>query len=191
MQAEASSMLYDRRLWRCALHEMRDGCVTAVCMAFDDTCLLTAASDGTLFVLQNPFSSAMSTEVGSVDIRLPTMAEDAALWAEAEDIDSEAPTLEEEKQAAQRSMHTASATSARNQLEAAVAALRVEQAALVAANDANKVWQQVAQPMLNLDTGMQAPSCCTTRTYCWPSNHNALQVAYLGYMQMRCFWHSE
>lgn len=133
---------------------MHDGRVTAVAMAYDDSCFISAASDGTLLLLTNPLAAEACTSAAELtDIKLPLVSEDAAGQPEAQDIDAASLTLEEAKKAAQRSMQEAAEAAAREQLVAAVKAMREEYAAVVAANSSCRSGERVPQHMLELDTG--------------------------------------
>lgn len=135
---------------------MHDGQVTAVAMAHDDSCLISAASDGTLMLLSNPLAPGNHTAAAAdlADRKLPTMSQDAAGQAEIADSTASSLTLEEAKQAAQRNMQAAAAAAAREQLVAAMEAMRKEYAALVAANNARGPGERVPQHMLEVDAGV-------------------------------------
>lgn len=131
------------RSWQCALHDMHDGRVTGLAMAFDDSCLISAAADGTLLLLHNmlgpPVSAAAAPQEPNAG--LPTVAAMAAAVTAttaagpastaASDALSVPLSLEEAKQAMQRDQQAATAAAARQQLVAAVEVLRQELAALM------------------------------------------------------------
>lgn len=145
------------------MHGMLDARVTALAMAFDDSCFISAASDGSLFMLSNalgpaPPAAAVEEEL---DRQLPSMAADAAATGEqidCADLPPGAQSLEEAKQAEQRDQQAAAAAAAREQLVAAVAAMRREHAALVADNEARPPGQRVPQHMLEVDAGRTEPT---------------------------------
>lgn len=127
-------------------------------MAFDDSCFISAAKDGSLLLLSNPLhpQPAEAANAAAQDLQLPSMAADAAAaggLADAPDLQQDAPSLEEARQAAQHSQQAAAAAAAREQLVAAVAVLRREHAALVAENNAWPPGQQLPRHMLDIDAG--------------------------------------
>ncbi|KAF8073262.1 ABCG35 [Scenedesmus sp. PABB004] len=150
----------DGRHWQHALHDMHDGRVTGLALAYDDSCLLSAASDGTLLVLANPLepAAAPGASPAPLDEQLPTMAQDAAAGGlpDAPDLAPAAPSLEEAKQAAQLGRQAEAAASARAALVAAVEDMRREHAALLADNAARPPGERVPEHMLQLDAGLDA-----------------------------------
>jgi hypothetical protein len=159
------------RTWEGSLHDAGHGAVRGLALAFDDSCLLSGAADGTLLLLANPLQQPGRPAAGeagaAVNAGLPTLAAAAAAAAAAGDgapqgaQTSELPeggglTLEEAKRAAQRDQQAATASAARQGLVAAVAALRDELAALLAHNAAQPLAAQVPQEALQLDAG----ACC-------------------------------
>jgi Ni/Co efflux regulator RcnB len=145
------------RHWQCPLHGMRGSALSALAMAFDDSCLISAARDGSLLLLSNPLQQ--QSPGGSAVQQAPqlsSMAADAAAaggQADAPDLQADALSLEEARQAAQHSQQAAAAAAAREQLVAAVAVLRREHAALVAENSAWPPGQQLPRHMLEIDAG--------------------------------------
>jgi hypothetical protein len=136
---------------------MRGSAVSALAMAFDDSCLISAARDGSLLLLSNPLELQQPGVPAETQApQLPTMAADAAAAggpADASELQQDAPSLEEARQAAQHSQQAAAAAAAREQLVAAVAVLRREHAALVADNSARPPGQQLPHHMLDIDAG--------------------------------------
>ncbi|WIA29897.1 hypothetical protein OEZ86_012366 [Tetradesmus obliquus] len=156
-----SNNTWDGRHWQCPLHGLRSSPVTALAMAFDDSCFISAAKDGSLLLLSNPLhlQPAEAANAAAQDLQLPSMAADAAAaggLADAPDLQQDAPSLEEARQAAQHSQQAAAAAAAREQLVAAVAVLRREHAALVAENNARPPGQQLPRHMLDIDAGLDA-----------------------------------
>eukprot|EP00878_Enallax_costatus_P018908 GHUV01019931.1.p1 GENE.GHUV01019931.1~~GHUV01019931.1.p1 ORF type:complete len:189 (+),score=57.35 GHUV01019931.1:1925-2491(+) len=134
---------------------MHDGRVTAAASSFDDSCIISAAADGTLLLLSNPLAANSGPPApAQANMSLPTISQDSAGWPEAADISATSPTLEEAKQSAQRNMQAAAAAAAREQLVAAVDSMRREYAALMAENEARRQGEQVPQHMLELDAGV-------------------------------------
>lgn len=137
---------------------MHDGRVHALALAHDDSCLASAAGDGTLLLLRNPLQPAGSVSAFQAD-ELPSAAQEAVASSslvEVPDVSSAAPTLEEAKQAAQANCQAAAAAAAHQSLVTAVERLRQQLATVIADNACRPAGERVPQHMLELDSGTWA-----------------------------------
>jgi len=155
---------------------MHDGRVTGLALSYDDSCLISAAADGTLLLLANslgPHPSAAPPQPPlEPNAGLPTMAEAAAAAtaASAAAIAATAATagvtaaaaaaaasvplsLEEAKQAAQRNQQAATAAAARQQLVSAVEVLRQELAGLMREDAGRPPAERVGPEAFHVDEG--------------------------------------
>jgi len=131
---------------------MHDGRVRALTVAHDDSCLVSAADDGTLLLLSNPLQPAGSVSGPQAD-ELPSVAEEAIAsggLVEVPDLSPSAPTLEEAKQAAQANHQAAAAAAAHQSLVAAVERLRQQMDTVIADNARRPAGERVPQHMLEL-----------------------------------------
>lgn len=146
------------RSWRCSLHDMHDGRVTGLALAFDDSCLISAAADGTLLLLANPLGppAAPSAPPADVNAGLPALSTAAAADGAAVGSGGVQPlelSLEEAKQAAQRDQQAATAAAARQQLLAAVCDLRQELARLMREDAARPPAERLPADAFHIDQG--------------------------------------
>lgn len=148
---------------------MHDGRVTGLALAYDDSCLISAAADGTLLLLANslgPHPSAAPPQPPlEPNAGLPTMAEAAATAATAATAAAISPaaagaaaasvplSLEEAKQAAQRNQQAATAAAARQQLVSAVEVLRQELAGLMREGAGRPPAERVPGEAFHVDEG--------------------------------------
>jgi hypothetical protein len=134
---------------------MQDGRVHAVSLAYDNSCLASAADDGTLLLLSNPLQPAGSVSDHQAD-DLPSVAQEAIAsgsLVDVPDLSPSAPTLEEAKQAAQANHQAAAAAAAHQSLATAVERLRQQLASVVADNACRPAGERVPEHMLELDAG--------------------------------------
>jgi hypothetical protein len=139
---------------------MHDGRVTGLAMAFDDSCLISAAADGTLLLLANPLGPPVAPSPAPADANagLPTLSA-AAAAADGVDVSSGGVrqlelSLEEAKQAAQRDQQAATAAAARHQLLAAVCDLHQELAGLMREDAARPPAERLPADAFHLDQGV-------------------------------------
>lgn len=146
---------------------MHDGRVTGLAMAFDDSCLISAAADGTLLLLHNTLGPAVSFAAAAApqepNAGLPRVAAVAAAVTAAtaagpastaaSDASSVPLSLEEAKQAMQRDQQAATAAAARQQLVAAVEVLRQELAALMKEDAAKPPVERLPAEAFHVDQG--------------------------------------
>lgn len=135
---------------------MHDGRVTGLAMAFDDSCLISAAADGTLLLLHNPLGPPPASPSPPADANagLPAAVQPAGLQTAGAAAGDGVPlSLEEAKQAEQRDQQAASAAAARQQLLASVGALRQELAALMKADAARPPAERLPADAFHIDQG--------------------------------------
>lgn len=138
------------------MHDMHYGSVSGLAMAFDDSCLFSAAADGTLLLAHNALGSAPSSAAAAAPLEpnagLPTLA-DAAAGPGAAQVAAGPLSLEEAKQAAQRDQQAATAAAERHHLVSAVEVLRQELAALMKEDAARPRAEQLPAAAFHLDQG--------------------------------------
>lgn len=139
---------------------MHDGRVSGLAMAYDDSCLISAAADGTLLLVHNALGSAPSSAAAAAPLEpnagLPSLAHAADTGA----AQTGPLSLEEAKQAAQRDQQAATAAAERQHLVSAVEVLRHELAALVKEDAARPHAERLPAEAFHLDQGGWADSTC-------------------------------
>lgn len=147
---------------------MHDGRVSGLAMAYDDSCLISAAADGTLLLLHNALGSAASSAAAAAPLEpnagLPSLAH-AAADTDAAHVGTGPLSLEEAKQAAQRDQQAATAAAERQHLVSAVDVLRHELAALMKEDAARPRAERLPAEAFHLDQGRlaetkHAPPAC-------------------------------
>lgn len=129
-------------------------------MAWDDSCFLSGAADGSLVVVTNHLAAAATAAAASrqavrgaaeVGALLPPLV--SLSGCEGQDLAPGAPSLEQEKAAAAADAVASEAAGARVALSAQVGALRAELAQLIAANEAAPPGRQLPHVLFRVDPG--------------------------------------
>jgi hypothetical protein len=136
---------------------MHDGRVSGLAMAYDDSCVISAAADGTLLLMHNALGPAPSSTAAAAAPRepnagLPTLAQ-AAAGTGAAHVGAGPLSLEEAKQAAQHDQQAATAAAERQHLVSAVEVLRQELAALMKEDAARPRAERLPAEAFHLDQG--------------------------------------
>lgn len=142
---------------------MHNGLVTGLAMAFDHSCLVSAAADGTLLLLHNPLGPLTTAAAvpQEPNAGLPTVAAAVAGATSSEGPAATAATspaatalsLEEAKQAMQRDQQAATAAAAKQQLVAAVEVLRQELAVMLREEEGKPPAARLPAEAFHLDQG--------------------------------------
>lgn len=148
------------RYWQSTLHDMHEGYVTGLAMAYDDSCIVSAAADGTVLLIHNPLGPSAAAQTvpqpAAPNDGLPSMSEvKDTLNPGVTTVDPQPQlSLEEAKQAAHQHQQAATAAAARQQLVVAVEGLRRDLAGLMRENAARPPCQRLPAEAFHLDPGV-------------------------------------
>lgn len=142
------------RYWQACLHDMLDGRVTAVAMSFDESYLLSAAADGTLYLQEAKIEGkSPATPSPSGSESLTTLADAAAPAADITSISEY--TIEEAKQKAEQDALVAAAEAKKMGVREQLQQIRAEFEALMAANAAKPEAERLPRSAFEIDVGLR------------------------------------